>query len=120
MTGPVLPKPKVLTTDSTVTCGHTPSGAVALKSSAKLRVSGFPVLVSAGVGPAIGTGCVVTKQGDVACTTVTAVATEKSTKLRAGGVPVVLDTLTGTTNGAINAVVGLLTVTKVQSKLVSP
>jgi hypothetical protein len=120
MTAAVLPKPKVLTTDSTVTCGHTPSGAVALKGSAKLRVSGFSVLVTAGVGPDIGTGCVASKQGDVACTTVTGVATEKSTKLCADGVPVVLDTLTGTTGGTINAVPGHLTVTKVQAKLVAP
>jgi len=122
MTGSALPKPKpkVLTTDSTVTCGHKPSGAVALTSSAKLRVSGFSVLISAGVGPAIGAGCLVSKQGDKACTLVTAVTTEKSTKLCANGVPVVVNTVTGTTDGTINAVVGALTVTKVQSKLVAP
>jgi hypothetical protein len=122
MTGPGLPKPKpkVLTTDSRVTCGHTPAGAVVLKGSAKLRVSGSSVLVTAGVGPAIGKGCVVAKQGDKPCTTVTAVTAEKSTKLCADGVPVVVDTLTGTTDGTINAVVGALTVSKVQSKLVAP
>ena len=119
MTPPVPPFP-VLTTDDTVTCGHTPAGTVELASTAKLRVKNSPVLTASSIGPTVGTGCTKVKQEDVPCALVTGVTEGKSTKLRAGGQPVILSTLAGGTNGAINAVPGALTVSPAQSKLVAP
>lgn len=115
-------KPRVLTTDSTVTCGHVLFGTVSLQSNAKLRVRHSPVLVAANLGPGIGIGEGCTKVGDtdVPCITTKVPTKGASTKLRAGGLPVMLSTLIGETNGVISGVVGALTVTKVQSKLVAP
>jgi hypothetical protein len=110
---------KVLTAAGTVTCGHVPFGTVVLAGAGKLRVGGSPVLVAAGVGPAVGAGCTPSQQGDVACATVAGVTGGLSAKLTVGGSPVVLETLAGTTNGIIKGVQGALTVTVVQPKLVA-
>jgi hypothetical protein len=120
MTRAETPKPKVLTADSTVTCSHTPFGTVVLQGAAKLRVRGFPVLVAANVGPAIGAGCTATRQGDVPCASILPPLTGQSRKLRSRGVPVVLSSLAASTNGVINAIPGALKVTAAQSKLVAP
>jgi hypothetical protein len=122
MTRATPPKPGVLTTDSTVTCGHTPFGTVIGRSDTKLRVAGSPVLVvdSLKPGTMIGAGCTASKQGDVPCASVKEVTKGPSTKLRAGGSSVMLSSLGGTTNGVINGVPGVLTVAKAQSKLAAP
>ena len=118
MTGAEVPKGAVLTTDSTVTCGHSPFGKVTLTGTAKLQIGGLPVLVAAGVGPGIGPGCLKVKQDDIPCASVTKLTGGLSKKLCAGSGPVVLASLAGTTNGVISTVTGALTVTKAQSKLV--
>ncbi|WP_248962843.1 hypothetical protein [Sphaerisporangium perillae] len=107
---------RVLTTESTVTCGHVPPGTVVPQSAAKLAVGGKPVLVESGI-KTIGTGCTVRAQGDVPCATVTAITGGRSAKLFAGGFPVMLDSLAGTTSGQISGVTGTLTVRAVQGRL---
>jgi hypothetical protein len=119
MTGALTPKPSVLTTDNAVTCGHQPAGRVSFPAATKLRVAGTPVITAVVAAP-IGPGCTASKQGDVPCAVVVgALTTGASAKLRAGGNSVVLSSVTGSTNGVINAVPGALTVTGALPKLVA-
>ncbi|WP_157537785.1 hypothetical protein [Kitasatospora azatica] len=94
--------PHVLTVRTTVTCGHTP-GKVTTASSAKLTVSGVPVLLPSSIGDMPVTGCPLLPppQGTVACKAVVQVQQGAAAKLSVGGEPVVLDTLSGSTNGSI-------------------
>ncbi len=96
--------PNVLTTASTVTCGHPVPpklGQVIVASTAKLKVAGAPVLLP--VGAAAGTiadcGTVVTPGGNKPCTKVVTVGPGPSTKLKVAGSPVLLDTLVLATDG---------------------
>jgi hypothetical protein len=112
----------VLTTGSTVTCGHTPPGLVMPQSGAKLAVGGEPVLVESSI-QMIAPGCTPRVQGDVPCSAVGQITAGRSAKLSVGGAAVMLATLGGTTKGAsgtpgtIGGVLGSLTVKAVQSKL---
>ena len=92
--------PKVLTTASVLTCGHTPPGTLVLTSTQKLAVSGAPVLTKAGLG-AIGPGCTPKKQGDSPCTKVASVESGGASKLHVAKEPVLLSSLGGVTNGVI-------------------
>lgn len=97
----------VVTTASTVSCGHpTPrtGGTVALSSSAKLKVGDDPVVTAITAATVSGCGTVTNAQtGDVQCTTATATA-GFAAKLTVGGQPVLLDTLSGTTTGTVGSV----------------
>jgi hypothetical protein len=107
--------PGVLTTASPVLCGHGP-GQVETASTAKLRVAGSPVLVLDSVlGKPVPPGCT----ADTPCSSVLTVVTGTAVKLTTAGAPVVLDTLTGTTNGAVSGTTPqpLLSATAEQTKL---
>ncbi|WP_069773736.1 hypothetical protein [Streptomyces sp. LUP30] len=124
---------KVLTTESTVTCGHTRApqppppppalppplgpGLVTLRSTQKLHVEGVSVLVTADVVGATITGCPNVESPQKPCTVVTS-ATGESVKLRTGGAPVLLDRLTITADGTVPVPLGLEP-TAGQSKLTS-
>jgi hypothetical protein len=106
--------PAVLTTASTVGCGHDP-GSVATSSSAKLTVAGAPALVAASIVGKTVSGCSTPQTGsNKLCTSVTGVTSGLAGKLTAGGAPVVLSTLVGATDGAPP---GTLNAKLVQSKL---
>jgi len=122
--------PNVLTTQSTVSCGHKP-GNVLVTSTAKLRVAHAPVLVEPGIrdqllpppGPPLGCSTpVVATPVSAPCKKVVSVApTSLATKLKSNGSLVVLDTLTGTTDGTVSGTTPqpLLNATANQSKLVT-
>jgi hypothetical protein len=111
---------KVLTTQSTVTCGHV-AGSVQTASTAKLKIDGNPVLLQASVlGRTVASCGIPQVQGNKLCTTVLSVTNAPPPKLTVGGAPVLLDTITGTTDGAIGATPQtLLAATANQAKLVT-
>lgn len=121
--------PNVLTTTSTVGCGHLPpppgSGIVQVQSTAKLRVAGAPVLLLDSIAnkPLVPLSCgTVVNQTSVKCTKVAGVSAGTAAKLSVGGLPVVLDTtLTGTTDGKVGGVTPQPTLAAVanQTKLTS-
>jgi hypothetical protein len=121
--------PNVLTTTSTVGCGHLPpppgSGVVQVQSTAKLRVAGAPVLLLGSIAnkPLVPLTCgIVVSQTNVKCTKVAAVTAGTATKLTVGGQPVVLDTtLKGSTDGTLGGVTPQLLLAAVanQTKLTS-
>jgi hypothetical protein len=108
--------PAVLTTTSTVGCGHDP-GRVATASAAKLRVAGAAVLrVDSIAGKAV-SGCPTPSSNSTKpCTAAVGVTGGIATKLTAAGAPVVLATITGTTDGVATPP-GLLKASGVQTKL---
>jgi hypothetical protein len=94
----------VLTTQSTVACGH--GGSAATTGAARLTVDGQGVLTKQGVIGAGVTSCqtvpATNPNGtpkDVTCTAVTGVDQTEAAKLLVGGVPVLIDPLGGATNG---------------------
>ena len=93
----------VLTTGSSVECGH--SGKVATSGAAKLKVNGDRVLQKSGVGGKSVSGCSLKDTSDnsgpltTMCRNVTTVTAGEATKLKVSGAPVVLDTLAGGTDG---------------------
>jgi len=109
----------VLTTASVVTCGH--SGTVSTSSSAKLKVSGNPVVLKVGVQGKSVSGCLTVTDpntGALQCSLVATVSSGEAVKLKAGGQGVILDTLSGGTNGTVGGLVqNLLSATAGQSKL---
>jgi hypothetical protein len=107
--------PFVLTTADSVRCPH--SGTVQVAGADKLKIGGNAVLLVSGIaGHAVG-GCKTPSPGKLCSTVLTATA-GAATKLTVGGRPVALDTLAGTTDGLISAVVQLLLPTTAhQSKL---
>ena len=121
--------PNVLTTSSTVGCGHLPpppgSGVVQVQSTAKLRVAGAPVLLVDSIANkpvTTGTCGIVVSQTNVKCTKVAAVTAGAATKLTVGKNPVVLDTtLKGSTDGTLAGVTPQLLLAAVanQTKLTS-
>lgn len=126
----------VLTTASTVTCGHAP-GNVSTTSAAKLTVNGQPVLLKSSIdGKPVGacsTPPAAEPSGPTAapCVLVTStplvppapptpgVTGGEATKLTAGGSKVMLDTLEGKTNGMVAKASpqSLLQATAIQNKL---
>jgi hypothetical protein len=94
----------VLTTDSTLACGHGATGSAG-GSSAKLTVTGAKVLTSAGVSNWSFVPASCSQQVTQAtpnnnpCSKMSSQSGGKSKKLTAGGSPVVLDSITGDTNG---------------------
>ena len=91
----------VVTTVSTVTCGHGP-GKVTLTSTAKLKIGNDPVVLAISGAPVA--GCTTVPDPNTTtklCTTATADA-GTATKLRVGNQPVLLDTLSGSTDGTIS------------------
>src|SRR5258708_394033 len=100
---------KVLTTQSTVTCGHRlllKTGTVQIASTAKLKVSGEAVLLRASVvGKSIpDCGSPVPPkgpQGNIMCTTVLTVANAPQPKLKVNGDPVLVERITGSTSGTV-------------------
>jgi hypothetical protein len=129
----------VLTTASSVTCGHAP-GAVQTSSNAKLTVGGNPVLLKSSIDRQPVSGCVTPPATDASgptagpCTFVTGdpyvpapppaagspgVTAGEAQKLTANGNPVMLDTLAGKTNGMVAKTTPqtLLAATAGQSKL---
>lgn len=115
--------PNVLTTQSTVACGH--GGTAAVVSSAKLAVNGMPVLLEAGVAGATIGACGTTPAADASgptaapCSAVSTVDSGRAAKLTVDGAPVLLDSLTGSTNGMVAKLTPqtLLTATAGQQKL---
>ncbi|GAA0436024.1 hypothetical protein Acor_55370 [Acrocarpospora corrugata] len=111
---------KVLTTGSAVNCTHpppaVPAGTVTLSSTAKLKVSGKPVLVEPGLGSI--TGCLKKDpQNDIPCSSIVPPITGKALKLKASGLSVLLAGLKGSTSGVILTVMGTLTAQANQTKL---
>jgi hypothetical protein len=100
--------PQVLTTLSTIPCGH--GGAVVVVSGAKLTVHGAPVLLLDGIANKGIAGCLTAPAADASgptaapCLTVTGVGSGAATTLTVGGSPVMLDTVTGGSNGLVNKV----------------
>ncbi len=92
---------KVLTTASTVVCGH--GGTATVSSSAKLTVQGQKVLLADGPPSwtiAVGCSQTNTNNSEKPCTKIASVTAGKSSKLTVGGVKVLLDSLGGVTDGA--------------------
>jgi hypothetical protein len=97
---------KVLTTDSSVTCGH--KGKVRTEGAKLLKVNGKPVLLESGVvrkaipGPPDPDACTTvedTSKGTKKCGSVQSLMAGQAKKLTVKGSPVLLDTLKGTTDG---------------------
>ncbi|AYV31636.1 hypothetical protein ACFWB1_36285 [Streptomyces goshikiensis] len=124
---------KVLTTASTVTCGHVPPpppppdpppepppvpDLVKTSSTQKLKVEGKPVLVKSSLMGATIANCPNTVSPLTPCTTVQTVSLGESGKLRSGGFPVMLDRISLTTNGSV-PLLPVLTPAANQSKLSS-
>jgi hypothetical protein len=115
--------PPVLTTNSTVLCGH--GGKVLVQGSPKLTVSGASVLVAAGIIQPVDTvtqPCSIKPppNTNVPCTSVLSVdPSSLSKKLILSGSPVAIVPLTGTTNGSLAGTTPqkLLTATANQAKL---
>jgi hypothetical protein len=108
----------VLTTGSSVRCGH--GGTVRVSSSAKLSVAGQKVLVADGIdGKSVSTCGTPTTDKSKACTSVIKTTAGAATKLTAGSMPVYLDTLAGTTDGVVGGTTPqtLLAASAGQSKL---
>jgi hypothetical protein len=100
----------VLTTSSTVSCGH-PPGAASTVSAAKLAVAGSPVLLATSImGKGVSscfTQLASDNTGPIAkpCAAVIEVSAGSSTKLTCGGQPVMLDDrLAGSTDGMVGKV----------------
>ncbi|MCW8900033.1 MAG: hypothetical protein OQK95_05165 [Gammaproteobacteria bacterium] len=108
---------KVLTTGSLMICGH--GGTANLISTAKLEVSGKPVLIESDASswPLTKTPCGQASSGGTSCTTIASITAGKSSKLTVGGVAVLLDSISGTTNGAPDNT--NLSATEMQNKLES-
>jgi hypothetical protein len=96
----------VLTTQSTVSCGH--GGTVAAQGTAKLAVNGAPVLQKSGVEEQRVDNCITKPtQPDptaTACKKVSKVDGGLAAKLAIDGQPVLLDTLAGATDGKVAGV----------------
>lgn len=91
--------PAVLTSASTVGCGHDP-GRVGTSSAAKLSVGSARVLLSDSIATkAVSVCSTPVSDKTQPCATVLTVASGTAAKLTAGGAPVVLATLAGTTDG---------------------
>lgn len=106
--------PAVLTTASTVGCGHDP-GQVSTSSAAKLTVSGAAVLLQDSIAGKSVSGCGTTPSSSTSqCVTVSSVISGLAQKLTAGGAPVALATVVGLTDGVPP---GALKTSNVQSKL---
>ncbi|MFJ3902875.1 hypothetical protein [Streptomyces sp. NPDC090025] len=102
---------QVLTTGSTIGCGHPPQvPTMSPASDAKLKVGGQPVLRAADLtaASALISGCVPPSGGSPPpkpCQHVTRVAPKgEAAKLRAGGAPVLLGSLAGDTDGSVEGV----------------
>ena len=91
--------PFVLTTGSTVLCGH--GATVTPTSSAKLTVAGEAVLLE-NTAPtwSFDTNCGQTASGQTKCAAITTVSGGASSKLSVGGIPVLTDSLSAVTTGA--------------------
>ncbi|MFG2712995.1 hypothetical protein ACGFX2_20915 [Streptomyces goshikiensis] len=126
---------QVLTTASTVTCGHVPApppgpppapppepppvpGLIGTSSTQKLKVRGTSVLVKSSLEGATVANCPNTGSPPTPCTIVQGVLSGESLKLRSGGFPVMLDRISLTTNGSV-PLLPVLTPTANQSKLSS-
>jgi hypothetical protein len=106
--------PAVLTTGSTVGCGHSP-GKVSTSSTAKLRVGTDAVLIETSIkGKSVSSCSTQTTDKTSPCKTVSSVASGLATKLTAGGKPVALATIVGVTDGVPP---GSLSATAAQTKL---
>lgn len=100
---------KVLTTQSTLSCGHAAPpalpGAVATASAAKLKVAGSPVLLTSSVAGKDVIGCATPQvQGNKLCTKVISAASTPPAKLAVAGEPVLVEPITGTTDGQVAGV----------------
>jgi hypothetical protein len=110
----------VLTTASTVDCGH--GGKVETSGSAKLTVGGKGVLLEAGVtGMRVSAACSTQDKPDAGmkkCTVVQAVSAGAARKLTVDGKPVLLEGLQGATDGLVaGAPQTLVSATAGQTKL---
>lgn len=104
----------VLSTDSTVSCGHSP-GEVATSSQAKLTVNGAAVLLADSISGKSVSGCPQSSSNTSPCLHGGApLPSSLATKLTAGGAPVVLDALSGPTDGSPP---GTMSASNVQQKL---
>jgi hypothetical protein len=116
---------KVLTTQSTVTCGHIPPtpGTVQTESSAKLKVDGHPVLLESSVvgKRVVGCGTVPPPASNARCAKVNTVENTPPPKLTVDGSSVLVDTIKGATEGQVGGVKPqrLLSATANQSKLLT-
>ncbi len=125
--------PAVLTTASSIVCGH--SGTVQQSSSEKLKVNGNSVLIKSSVDGQSISGCqtlpAVDSSGTETARKCTKVAVDppappgpgvtggEAVKLKVNGKPVMLSNLTGNTNGMVAKVTpqNLLSATAGQTKL---
>lgn len=115
--------PGVLTTGSSVICGH--GGTVSTTGVSKLKVSGNPVLQKTGIMGQSVSSCGTPPASDpsgptaIPCSTVISVDTGEATKLKVAGAPVMLETLAGKTDGMVGKTTPqtLLSATAGQTKL---
>jgi hypothetical protein len=115
--------PGVLTTGSSVICGH--GGTVSTTGVPKLKVAGNQVLQKTGIMGQSISGCntptVVPPPPPPSspCLVVASVITGEAIKLKVSGSPVMLETVTGTTSGVVAGVTPqtLLSATAGQTKL---
>jgi hypothetical protein len=91
--------PNVLTTTSAVVCPH--QARVATSGASKLRISGNPVLLPAGIQAHSVTACPTADSSTptTKCRTVVSVTGGQATKLSVAGIGVMLDSLVGATDG---------------------
>ena len=110
---------KVLTSDSTVGCGH-PEGKVKTEGSTVLTVKGKGVLIENSVrGKDVETCPIVdnTNTGTLQCRRVATVTGGHAGRLTVEGEPVLLDGIAGTTVGTGEVLSGSLTATANQDRL---
>lgn len=108
----------VLTTTSTVLCGHPPGKLAFVPPPVpKLTIGGVPVLLQTTLMAATIAGCLlpVPPAGIGPCVSLKSVAAGVSTKLTVGGVPVITSDLGGLTTqaGAVTAVPPCTTLTAI-------
>lgn len=111
----------VLTTASTILCGHPPGTLTfAAPAQTKLRIGAGFALLRADLLAATVAGCPMAPPGNVTCLAVAAVVAGDAVKLRVNGQPVMLaESLAGTASGSSGPIPGRLTVAAAQLKLTS-
>lgn len=94
----------VVTTASTVICGH--GGKVTTVGTPKLTVAGSPVVVAAGIvgKPVVGCATPASSTSKPCMTAVSVDPPSLSKKLTVSGAPVALSSLSGTTDGEVGGV----------------
>jgi hypothetical protein len=103
---------QALTTGSRITCPH--QGMFATTSTAKLKVSGQPVLKAPDATSWVATGCTQTGGPPTPCTNIASLASGQLMKLKLGGAPALGSGAAGMTTGGPP---GPVSVVPMQTKL---